>query len=217
MVAAGLRAGLHEKYFLARPKDRRGGIVKRSMKVPMTEEATPDAELARHAAGGDRESFRLLVERHYGFIFRLAWRLTGHRSDAEDLAQEVCARLGRAIRTYRGGSAFTTWLYAIVANAARDGHRRSAREAAGTREWAAQAMAEEAAGAGATQQDPADALWAAVRQLPDRQREAVGLVYGEGLNHAEAADLMGCSEATVSWHVHEARKRLRQLAAAGEV
>ncbi len=57
----------------------------------------------------------------------------------------------------------------------------------------------------------------AVRELPSKQREAVTLVYGEGMNHAEAADLMGCSEATVSWHVHEAKKRLRQIMAAGEV
>lgn len=183
----------------------------------MTEETTPDAELARNAAGGDREAFSLLVERHYGFIFRLAWRLTGHRADAEDLAQEVCARLGRAIRTYRGGSAFTTWLYAIVVNAARDSARRAAREAARNSAWGVQAMIEGADVVAAEAEDPAGALWTAVRQLPGKQREAVTLVYGEGMNHATAAGLMGCSEATVSWHVHEAKKRLRLLVAAGEV
>lgn len=178
------------------------------------EERIPDAELARNAAGGDRDSFSALVERHYGFIFRLAWRLTGHRADAEDIAQEVCARLGRAIRTYRGGSAFTTWLYAIVVNAANDAGRRAAREAAKANAWSAQALIEAHSEA---REDPAEALWAAVRELPAKQREAITLVYGEGMNHAGAADLMGCSEATVSWHVHEAKKRLRQIVAAGEV
>ncbi len=191
------------------------------MMALMTEERIPDAELARNAAGGDRESFSVLVERHYGFIFRLAWRLTGHKADAEDIAQEVCARLGRAVRSYRGGSAFTTWLYAIVVNAAHDAGRRAAREAAKASAWGAQALIEggEAAGevAGAARDDPAEALWAAVRELPNKQREAITLVYGEGMNHADAADLMGCSEATVSWHVHEAKKRLRQIMAAGEV
>ena len=55
--------------------------------------------------------------------------------------------------------------------------------------------------------DPAERLWAAVRTLPDKQREAVLLVYGEGLSHAAAADAMSCAEATVSWHIHEAKKR----------
>jgi RNA polymerase sigma-70 factor (ECF subfamily) len=54
-------------------------------------------------------------------------------------------------------------------------------------------------------------LWTAVRSLPDQQRDAVLLVYGEDMSHAEAATVMGCSEKTVSWHVHEARKRLKIL------
>jgi RNA polymerase sigma-70 factor, ECF subfamily len=48
-----------------------------------------------------------------------------------------------------------------------------------------------------------------VRALPDQQRGAVLLVYGEGLSHAQAASVMACSEKTVSWHLHEARKRLK--------
>ena len=56
-----------------------------------------------------------------------------------------------------------------------------------------------------------EALWAAVRQLPGKQRDAVLLVYGEGLSHAAAADAMAISEATVSWHIHEAKKRLKVL------
>ena len=187
------------------------------MMALMMEQRIPDAELARKAAGGDRDSFSALVERHYGFIFRLAWRLTGHRADAEDIAQEVCARLGRAIRTYRGGSAFTTWLYAIVVNAAHDAGRRAAREAAKADAWSTQALIEGGEAVDDHRDDPAEALWAAVRELPAKQREAITLVYGEGMNHAGAADLMGCSEATVSWHVHEAKKRLRQIVAAGEV
>jgi RNA polymerase sigma-70 factor (ECF subfamily) len=61
-------------------------------------------------------------------------------------------------------------------------------------------------------------LWAAVRQLPDKQRDAVTLVYGEGVSHAVAAQAMAISETTVSWHIHEAKKRLKVLMRqAGEV
>ena len=77
--------------------------------------------------------------------------------------------------------------------------------------FAAQALTESAhfSAADVPNDDPAERLWAAVRLLPGKQREAVTLIYGEGLSHAAAADLMGCAEATVSWHVHEAKKRLR--------
>ena len=54
-------------------------------------------------------------------------------------------------------------------------------------------------------------LWRAVRTLPEKQRDAVLLVYAEELNHAAAAEIMGCKEATVSWHIFEAKRTLRGL------
>ena len=54
---------------------------------------TPDETLAEAAAGGDRAAFAVLLGRHYDRIFALAFRLTGSRADAEDLAQEICAAL----------------------------------------------------------------------------------------------------------------------------
>lgn len=186
------------------------------MTAPMTlEREIADVDLARDAAGGDRASFALLVERHYDFVFRIAWRLSGNRIEAEDIAQDVCIRLGQAIRGYRAGSAFTTWLYAIVLNAVRDGGRKRARESARQQVLAVQALID-----GEAEPEPDDAaarLWEAVRALPDKQSQAVTLVYGEEMSHAAAADLMGCSEATVSWHIHEAKKRLKTMVSAGDV
>ena len=52
-------------------------------------------------------------------------------------------------------------------------------------------------------------LWDAVRALPERQREAVQLVYVDGLSHKEAAGMIGCAEATVSWHLFAARRALK--------
>lgn len=182
--------------------------------------ATSDGLLAARAGEGDRTAFSALIERHYGFIHRVAYRLTGRRDDAEDLAQEVCVRLGRAVGGYRGGSAFTTWLYAIVLNVARDHMRRNARETAGTFAYGAHMLVSQAAASVIEEpEDSAEALWSAVRALPEKQREAVTLVYGEGLSHAEAADVMAVAEPTVSWHVHEAKKRLKTLMSvkAGEV
>lgn len=170
----------------------------------------PDGDLVAAAQAGDRSAFERLVERHYDFVHRVAWRWCGRKADAEDVAQDVCARLGKAIRSYRGGGAFTTWLYAMTLNAARDQMRKSARETAKAEAWGAEALISGEAGPGG-EEDATEALWAAVRQLPDKQRDAVLLVYGEGLSHAAAADAMACAEATVSWHIHEAKKRLKRL------
>jgi RNA polymerase sigma-70 factor (ECF subfamily) len=172
-------------------------------------EATDD-ELVARARAGDREAFAALVERHYDFVFRVAWRWCGRRADAEDVAQEVCVRLGRAVAGFRGEGRFTTWLYQLTLNAARDHGRRIAREANKVAAYGVQALSA-AAVVQPEQDDPADALWEAVRQLPPKQCEAVLLVYGEGLSHDAASDVMGCAEATVSWHIHEARKRLKAL------
>ena len=174
-------------------------------------QATSDPDLIGLARDGDRDAFGRLVERHYDFIYRVAWRWAGNRADAEDIAQDVCVRLGRAIRSYRGGSAFTTWLYAMTLNAARDLRRRSARENVKTEAFGVHALVSGGEAYEPSPDDPAERLWAAVRTLPDKQREAVLLVYGEGLSHAAAADAMACAEATVSWHIHEAKKRLKQM------
>lgn len=168
-----------------------------------------DAELVGLARDGDRRAFAALIERHYDFVHRVAWRWCGNRADAEDVAQEVCARLGKAIRSFKGGGAFTTWLYSMTLNAARDHGRRNAREAAKAEAYGVHALI-----AGEVSEEPddrAERLWAAVRRLSDKQRDAVLLVYGEGLGHAAAAEVMACSEATVSWHIHEAKKRLKVL------
>lgn len=169
-----------------------------------------DIALAARAAAGDRAAFSTLIERHYDFIYRIAYRWIGRKADAEDIAQTVCLRLAGAIRSFRGGSAFSSWLYAVTVNAARDWGRRSAREAVRLDAFAAEAPASVAPANGEAE-EAAELLWAAVRRLPDKQREAVTLIYGEGASHARAAELMGCAENTVSWHVHEAKKRLRQM------
>lgn len=172
---------------------------------------TDDAGLVARAKAGDRDAFSDLVARHYDFVFRVAWKWCGRKADAEDIAQEVCARLGRAISSFGGQGAFTTWLYALTLNAARDHGRKAVREARKAEAFGVHALT--FGEAAEEPDDAADRLWQAVRRLPDKQREAVLLVYGEGLGHAATADIMGCAEATVSWHVHEAKKRLKVLVA----
>jgi RNA polymerase sigma-70 factor (ECF subfamily) len=179
--------------------------------MALLEDEASDAGLLERAKAGDRAAFAALVEAHYAFIHRVAYRLVGTKSDAEDVTQEVCVRLGRSIRGFRGDAGLQSWLYALTLNAVRDMARKTMREAAKAEAFGAQARID---GDGAARPDDrAERLWHAVRQLPAKQRDAVTLVYGEGLAHAAAAEAMGCTEATVSWHVHEARKRLKTMMA----
>lgn len=187
------------------------------MHVPMlglTVAPSPDTgaltgALVVRARNGDPNAFAELVEAYYDAIYRTAWRWCGHRDDAEDIAQEVCVKLGRAIAGFDGRSAFSSWVYRITLNAVRDWQRAGARRGRNVRAFAdvspgnQQADQEEAA--------TNSQLWDAVRTLPEKQRDAVLLVYAEELSHAEAAEIMGIREATVSFHVHEARKKLKVL------
>ena len=168
-----------------------------------------DGRLVARACGGDRVAFARLVETHYDFIFRTACKWTGRRSEAEDIAQEVCIKLATILAQFDGRSAFTSWLYTVTINAVRDQQRATRR-----RDQRIDAYAHVAPEESAPDQEDAVAtreLWAAVRRLPTQQRDAVLLVYAEEMNHAAAAAIMGCKEATVSWHIHEARKTLRGL------
>ncbi len=168
-----------------------------------------DETLIARAVGGDRHAFGRLVERHYDFIFRTACKWSGKVSDAEDIAQDVCVKLASILKSFDGRSAFTSWLYRVTLNAVRDMQRARSRRGRNVDRYAEVAPDEYLP----EQEDSAAAkeLWTAVRKLPEQQRDAVLLIYAEGMSHAEAGVIMGCKEATVSWHVHEAKKTLRGL------
>ncbi len=177
----------------------------------MTLDDSDDGLVAR-AVAGDRAGFAALVSRHYDMVFRVAWKWCGNREDAEDIAQDVCVRLGQTIRSYSGQAKFTTWLYRVVLNAARDHHRKRASHAKKLDAWAKEPTRPDIQEAETGEDDEAaTALWQAVRQLPPKQRDTVLLVYGEELSHGEAAQAMDCAEGTIASNIHDAKKRLKVL------
>lgn len=179
-----------------------------------TATAETDETLAVRAASGCRASFASLVERHYDRIYRMAWRWTGTRERAEDIAQDVCVKLAGAIRGYRGDAAFTTWLhriaYTTMVDQLRTTQRMVALEPSEIVRLVDDGAQSDSAEDALIVTDGTRELWTAVRALPPQQRDAVLLIYGEDMSHADAAALMGCSEKTVSWHVHEAKKKLKR-------
>ena len=172
---------------------------------------TPDEILATAAAGGDRAAFAALVGRHYDRLVGFAWRLTGNRAEAEDLAQDICVALPRKLAGWRAEARFTTWLYRVAVNAAHDRRRRMAvrdKAASGWGDWELarqDAMAEDRAAQ--------DWLMQAMARLPEDLRDTVALVLGEEMTQAEAALVLGLSEGTVAWRMSEVKRRLRAVAA----
>lgn len=166
-------------------------------------------DLIKLVKAGDARAFERLISEHYRFIYKTAFRWLGHKSDAEDVTQSVCLRLADAITRFDGRSKFTSWLYSITLNAVRDlqrSHQRRGKQIA-----AISAVARDDIDADQEDQLRVNDIWRIVRQLPDKQRDAVLLVFGEQLSQAEAAVIMGCKEVTVSWHIHNARKALKDL------
>jgi RNA polymerase sigma-70 factor (ECF subfamily) len=175
-----------------------------------------DESLVARSQRGDQAAFADLVCEHQRMIHSLTYRMTGSVADAEDLAQETFINAYRQIGSYRGECKFSTWLYRIAINACLSWRRQETRRTAATAEWAksdgAHPAAEEDPG---KDQDWSGPVQAALLRLPARQRAAIMLTMHDGLNHAEAAAVMNCSETTISWRVFTARRKLKRWLAAG--
>jgi RNA polymerase sigma-70 factor (ECF subfamily) len=164
-----------------------------------------EQNLLKQAIGGDKQAFSALLEEYYMMIYSTAFKWAGNQQDAEDIAQDVCIKVGRAIRNFRMDSKFSSWLYRIVLNTAKDFHRKRKNHS----------NIDDIPESKNTSPDSADThavkteLWKLVQQLPDKQRDAVLLVYAQDLSHSEVAEIMECKESTVSWYIHEAKKQLK--------
>ena len=166
----------------------------------------PDADLLSAAIAGDREAFGTLLQRHYNRIHGLAWQLTGSRTDADDIAQDVCCTLVQKIAGFRGDAKFSTWLCGIVYNACRDLRRRRRSFSGFTERLAVLAgLARSPDG-----RDLYDAIWlkSAIMRLKPAYRETAVLVAGQQLTHGEAAEILGVTESTISWRMHEIRRMI---------
>ena len=164
-----------------------------------------DDDLVSLATQGNRAAFEALLRRHYDLMHRVAWRMTGSQTDAQDICQDVCCALVERIASFRGEAKFTTWLIGIVRNACHDHHR--------SHSTLARLKGHLAVLAGmAAPPDGRDLFrrsWLAseLTRLSPLLRETVVLVIGEGMTHAEAATALGVTESTISGRMHEVRRQ----------
>jgi RNA polymerase sigma-70 factor (ECF subfamily) len=161
-----------------------------------------ETALVESAANGDTDAFAQLFNRYYSMIHAFAYRLSLSGTDAEDIAQETFIKAARALPSFRRESSFKNWLYRIAVNTTEDFRRRSARQSRLACELEASAREIE------RPQDHAR-LTEALAALAADLRQAIVLVYYEGMNHADAARILGCAETTVSWRVFQAKRRMR--------
>ena len=164
-----------------------------------------DDDLVSLATQGNRAAFEALLRRHYDLMHRVAWRMTGSQTDAQDICQDVCCALVERIASFRGEAKFTTWLVGIVRNACLDHHRRHSTLTRLKGHLAVLAgMAAPPDG-----RDLFRRSWLAseLARLSPLLRETIVLVVGEGMTHAEAAAALGVSESTISGRMHEMRRQ----------
>ena len=168
-----------------------------------------DLDLAQRAANGERDAFQALLERHYDLLYRLTYRFFGNVAEAEDVTHEICLGLASKIGGFQGRSQFTTWLYRVAINACRDHARRQRNviRLAG----ASVAFAELQAADWKDSESRVNWLHEAIETLDSTMKETVLLVVAENLSHRQAAEILGIAESTVSWRMHEAKKRLKAM------
>ena len=169
-----------------------------------------DLDLVRLAQDGDRAAFRLLLERHYGMLYRVAYRFLGNRPEAEDAAQEMAMTLANKIGSFAGRSRFSTWIYQIALNHCRDHARRQ--KSLGRMQTALVEVEALRAADWADSDRRVRWLYQAIDRLKPDLKETALLVLAEDMSHAEAGEVLGIKEVTVSWRMHEVRRYLSQMA-----
>ena len=172
---------------------------------------TPDDLVAR-AAAGDQGSFRELYRQHAGRVYALCLRLTGDASDAEERTQDVFVRLWDKLASFRGDSAFSSWLHRLAVNVVLNERRTTIR-----RERRVMPAEDPDYVVGAQHAAPLQNsvvlsidLERAIAELPDGAREVFVLFDIEGYGHGEIAQLVGIAEGTSKAQLFRARRLLRE-------
>ncbi|HZH30051.1 MAG TPA: RNA polymerase sigma factor [Pyrinomonadaceae bacterium] len=178
-----------------------------------TSDRASDYTLAQMAAGGDLSAFEQLYERHNRRVYSLCLRMTQNVAEAEDLAQEAFIQLFRKIGSFRGESAFTTWLHRLTVNQVLMHFRKKGVRLEQTTDDGETPVQVVTGTQNPNSMPVVDriALDRAIGQLPPGYRTVFLLHDVEGHEHEEIARLLGCSVGTSKSQLHKARMKLRML------
>ena len=178
---------------------------------PSETTANEDRAAVEAVRNGDREAFRGLVERYQRMVASVVWRFGVRSDDVDDLVSEIFLKAFRNLPLYRPEHAFSTWLYRLAANHVVD-HGRRRRAERGRVEMPEQ-VADDAPGpdAGIERDETVRRVREALERVDARYREAMQLVYLEGLKVEEAARMLGIPEGTVKTRLLRGREAMRRI------
>ena len=176
-------------------------------------ETSNDFALAQNAANGDLGAFETIYQRHHRRVYSVCLRMLQNATEAEDLTQEVFIQLYRKIGSFRGDSAFTTWLHRMTVNQVLMHFRkRSVKYEKTTVEG--ETPIQIVSGTENAQKMPVVdriAIDSAIALLPNGYRNVFVLHDVEGYEHEEVARILGCSVGTSKSQLHKARLKMRKL------
>ncbi len=179
-------------------------------------EAENDQLLVDRARLGDRHAFDLLVLKYQSRLLSVVSRLVSNQSDAMDVLQDTFVKAFRSLNTFRGESAFYTWLYRIAVNTSKNHittRAKESRDVSVDQEGTGEVLAlqdisapEEEAGAEELQR----AILHFIEQLPEDLKHALTLRELEGMSYNEIAKAMNCPIGTVRSRIFRARDHVIQ-------
>jgi RNA polymerase sigma-70 factor, ECF subfamily len=176
-------------------------------------QASSDLQLARAAAAGDTAAFERLYEQYHKRVYSLCLRMLGEGSQAEDLTQEVFLQVYKKIGSFRGDSAFTTWLHRLTVNQVLMHFRKRGVKLEHTSEEGDFTNVVETPLQSTRRISMVDrlALEKAISELPPGYRTVFVLHDVQGYEHEEISGLLDVSVGTSKSQLHKARMRLREL------
>jgi len=183
-------------------------------------------DLIRRYQAGQTDLFDVLYDRYKDYVYRVAYSMTRHVQEAEEVVQETFLDLLKALPRYQvdGSARFETWLYRVTANRCKMRWRRKRLPTVERGDWADE-MADplELVPDERDEHDPVEAteqaetrrrIWRAVGRLSDAAREVVLLRYGQGFSYLEIADALELNLGTVKSRLNAAHRQLQTLIAA---
>jgi RNA polymerase sigma-70 factor, ECF subfamily len=175
--------------------------------------AATDFQLAQRAAGGDMAAFEEIYQRHHRRVYSICLRMLQNAFEAEDLTQDVFIQLYRKIGSFRGDSAFTTWLHRMTVNQVLMHFRKRTVKFEKTTEEGETPVQIVPGTESPFKMPIVDkiALENAIDQLPAGYKNVFILHDVEGFEHEEVAKILGCSVGTSKSQLHKARLKLQKL------
>lgn len=174
-----------------------------------------DVLLVGSSQEGDRTAFGLLIDRYYKSIYRFAFQYTGSHHDADEVCQETFLRAFENIRKIKDGSCFKGWIFMIASNLLRKRAKQIKHEKTLDMENAVSVVVKLAEDKSTqpfetlSTKEKTMIIHEQLQKMPEHMRLVTILILMEGLSQKDAAEILSCSEPTVSRHLEMARKWLK--------